>query len=217
MIVAEDAGRVAVGKRDLNGVVANRRCRLGARLRLKHRQRGGGSGSSGGDSALSYPLIIAGGAGTLFAEIREIVMTCVTVRPGNVDAGPAGYVNFYGGWFFAGIDWNGHDWSKVESQQFTVESRAKVWGHCINPTLNIKKPVKRGAGTAVPCPYNCGCLFRELAVAAVARGDRIAMLARLRMPEKTTDALIQLRADDVLELARLVVQFGVFDGERILK
>ena len=37
------------------------------------------------------------------------------------------------------------------------------------------------------------------------------------MPEKTTDALIQLRADDVLKLARLVVQFGVFDGERILE
>jgi len=60
-------------------------------------------------------------------------------------------------------------------------------------------------------------LFRELAVAAVARGDRIAMRARLWMSEKTTDALIQLRADDVLELASLVVQFGVFDGESILK
>src|SRR5882757_7079697 len=115
MIVAEDAGGVAVGKRDLNGVVANRGRRLRARLRLKHRQRGGGSGSSAGDSALSYPLIIAGGAGTLFAKIREIVVTCVTVRPGDVDAGPAGYVNFYAGWLFAGVDWNGHDWLKVDS------------------------------------------------------------------------------------------------------
>ena len=159
MIVAEDAGRVAVGKRDLNGVVANRGRRLRARLRLKHRQRGGGSGSSAGDSALSYPLIIAGGAGTLFAKIREVVVTCVSVRPGDVNTGAAGYVNFYAGRFFAGIDGNGHDWLKVESQQFTVESRAKVWGHCINPTLNIKKPVKRGAGTAVPCPYNCGCSY----------------------------------------------------------
>ena len=126
MIVAEDAGRVAVGKRDLNGVVANRGRRLRARLRLKHRQRGGGSGSSAGYSALSYPLIIAGGAGTLFAKIREIVVTCVSVRPGDVNTGAAGYVNLYAGRFFAGIDWNGHDWSKVESQQFTVESPAKV-------------------------------------------------------------------------------------------
>src|SRR5712672_3994348 len=141
MIVAEDASRVAVGKRDLNGVVANRGRRLCARLRLEHRQRGGGSGSSAGDSALSYPLIIAGGAGTLFAEIREVVVTCVSVRPGDVNTGAAGYVNLYAGRFFAGIDWDGHDWLKVESQQFTVESRAKPVP-CINPTLNIKKPVK---------------------------------------------------------------------------
>jgi hypothetical protein len=37
------------------------------------------------------------------------------------------------------------------------------------------------------------------------------------MPQKATDALVQLRADDVLELASLVVQFGVFDSESILK
>ncbi len=37
MIVAEDASRVAVGKRDLNGVVANRRGRLRTRFRLEHR------------------------------------------------------------------------------------------------------------------------------------------------------------------------------------
>ena len=125
VIVAEDAGRVAVGKRDLNGVVANRGRRLRARLRLKHRQRGGRSGSSAGDGALSYPLIIAGGAGTLVAKICEIVVTRVAVRPGNVDAGPAGYVNLYTGRSFAGIDWNGHDRLKVDSQQFTVESPAK--------------------------------------------------------------------------------------------
>jgi len=64
--------------------------------------------SSARDSALSYPLIIAGGAGTLFAEICEIVVTCVSVRPGDVNTGAAGYVNFYAGRFFAGIDWNGH-------------------------------------------------------------------------------------------------------------
>ena len=101
VIVAEDAGCVAVSKGDLNGVIADCGSRLRAGLRFKHRQRGGGSGSSAGESALSYPLIIAGGAGTLFAKIREIVVTCVTVRPGNVDAGPAGYVNFYAGRLFS--------------------------------------------------------------------------------------------------------------------
>src|SRR6266403_1518988 len=152
MIVAEDAGRVAVGKRDLNGVVANRRCRLGARLRLKHRQRGGGSGSSGGDSALSYPLIIAGGAGTLFAEIREVVVTCVSVRPGDVNTGTAGYVNFYAGRVFAGIDWDGHDWLRVESQQFTVESRAKAPRRCINPTLKDEEAGEARHGHGCPVP-----------------------------------------------------------------
>jgi hypothetical protein len=34
-------------------------------------------------------------------------------------------VNLYIGRFFAGIDWNGHDWLKVDSQQFTVESLRK--------------------------------------------------------------------------------------------
>ena len=219
MIVAEDAGRVAVSKRDLNGVVANRGRRLRARLRLKHRQRGGGSGSRAADSALSYPLIIAGGAGTLFAEIREIVVTCVTVRPSDVNTGAAGYVNLYAGRFFAGIDWDGHDWLKIDSQQFIVEQApAKVRRRCINPTRKDEEAgeARRGHGCPVPLRLRLQ-LFRELAVAAVARGDRIAMRARLWMPEKTTDALIQLRADDVLELARLVVQFGVFDGERILK
>jgi hypothetical protein len=108
MIVAEDAGRMAIGKRDLNGVVAHRRRRLCARRGLEHWQCGGGSGARASESALSYPLIIAGGAGTLFAKVREIVVTCVTVRPGDVNTGAAGYVNLYGGRLFAGIDWNGH-------------------------------------------------------------------------------------------------------------
>ena len=43
------------------------------------------------------------------------------------------------------------------------------------------------------------------------------MRARLRMAEEVADALIQFWANNVLELASLVVQFGVFDGERILE
>ena len=145
-------------------------------------------------------------------------MTCVTVRPGNVDAGAAGDVNFYAGWLFAGIDWNGHDWLKVDSQQFIVEFTAKVPHRCINPTLKDEEAdeARRGHGCPVPLRLRMQ-LFRELAVAAVAWGDRIAMRTRLWMPEKATDTLIQFRADDVLELASLVVQFGVFDGESILE
>jgi hypothetical protein len=108
MVVAEDAGSVAVGKCDLNGVVANRRGRLRAELRLKHRERGGGSGAHARASALSYPFIIARGARALVAKVREIVVTRVTVRPGNVDPGAAGDVNFYAGRLFSRIDWQGH-------------------------------------------------------------------------------------------------------------
>jgi hypothetical protein len=37
------------------------------------------------------------------------------------------------------------------------------------------------------------------------------------MAEKAADALVEFRADDVLELAGLVVYFGIFDGKRILE
>ncbi len=40
MVVAVDAGGVAISKADLNGVVAHLRSGLGARLGLEHRQRG---------------------------------------------------------------------------------------------------------------------------------------------------------------------------------
>src|ERR1700674_3420265 len=56
-----------------------------------------------------------------------------------------------------------------------------------------------------------------LAVAAIARGDGVAMRTRFRMAEKAADALVELRTDDVLELASLVASLGVFDRERVLE
>jgi len=41
--------------------------------------------------------------------------------------------------------------------------------------------------------------------------------ARFRMAEEGTDALIELRADDVFEAARLRVGLGVVDGESVFK
>src|ERR1700676_444393 len=58
--------------------------------------------------------------------------------------------------------------------------------------------------------------FRS-SIAAIARGNGIAVRARLRMAEKRANALIQLRADDVLELASLRMHFGFVDGEGVLE
>src|SRR5690349_3782836 len=60
-------------------------------------------------------------------------------------------------------------------------------------------------------------LFRGLAVAAIPWGDGIAVRAGFRMAEEAADALVELRADDVLELAGLVVDFGFFDGKCVFK
>src|SRR2546428_13318164 len=51
--------------------------------------------------------------------------------------------------------------------------------------------------------------------AAIARRNRIAVRARFRMPQKCADALVELRADDVLKLAGLVVGFGIFNREGV--
>ena len=53
MVVAVDAGGVAVGEGDLNGVIADSGSLLCARLGFEHRQRGGGSGARAGKSAFS--------------------------------------------------------------------------------------------------------------------------------------------------------------------
>src|SRR5580692_1234350 len=57
----------------------------------------------------------------------------------------------------------------------------------------------------------------RLSVAAIARGNRIAVRTGLGMAEECADALIELRADDVLEPAGLRVRFGVVDGESIFE
>src|SRR5438128_2625266 len=51
--------------------------------------------------------------------------------------------------------------------------------------------------------------------AAIARRNRIAVRASFRMPQKCADALVELRADDVLKLAGLVVGFGIFNREGV--
>src|SRR6266852_6986870 len=56
-----------------------------------------------------------------------------------------------------------------------------------------------------------------LAVAAVTRRNGIPMRAGLGVPEEGANALVQLRADDVFELARLRMRLGFVDGKSVLE
>jgi len=62
-----------------------------------------------------------------------------------------------------------------------------------------------------------GALFWEFAVAAIAWGDGIAVGAGFWMAEEGADALVELRADDVLEFTGLVMHFGFVDRKRVFE
>src|SRR5580693_8975473 len=108
MIVAVDAGRMAVGEADGNGVAAYLRGGLRTRLRLKHRQRGKrtASGRRGGERFFLAALVVACGAGTLFPQICEFVVARMAVGPCNVDASARLYMHLYVSGLFSRIKWN---------------------------------------------------------------------------------------------------------------
>src|SRR5450432_201900 len=110
MIVAEDAGVVAVIKTDLHGVIAYLGCGLSPNLGFEHRQRGRRNRRRlrAGVMMFLAALFVAGGTGAFVAEIGKIVMTAVIVGPGDVHAGARGNVNFDGERFFAMVDRDGH-------------------------------------------------------------------------------------------------------------
>src|SRR5437899_2751380 len=56
-----------------------------------------------------------------------------------------------------------------------------------------------------------------LAIAAVARRNGISVRAGFRVSEKRANALVQLRADDVLKLAGLRMRLGIIDGKSVFK
>jgi hypothetical protein len=108
MVVAVDASGVAIGKGDLDGVIADRGSCFGAGLGLEHRQCGGGSWACGREGMFFLAFVVAGGARALIAEVGEIEVAGVAVGPGNVHAGTRGDVDFYGGGFTARVDGDGH-------------------------------------------------------------------------------------------------------------
>ena len=60
-------------------------------------------------------------------------------------------------------------------------------------------------------------LFFGFVVAAIARGNGIAMGASSGMAEEAADALVQFGADDVFELASLTVRFVVVNAEGVFE
>jgi hypothetical protein len=119
VFVAVDAGGMAIGEGDLNGVIAHRGGLLGARLGFEHGQSGSGSEARGSKRALLFTLVVASRAGALLAEVGEVVVAGVAVGPGNVHAGAAGHVNLHVGRPCARVNGYGH----AKSLQLTVYSR----------------------------------------------------------------------------------------------
>jgi len=111
VLVAEDAGIVAVVEIDLNCVISDLRGGLGANFGFEHgqgRRRNGRDGFGGVVLLVLVALFVAGGAGTFLAEIGEIVMAGVMVGPSDVHTRSAGDVDFYVQGLFALIDWSWH-------------------------------------------------------------------------------------------------------------
>ena len=126
MVVGIDAGGVAVGERDLDGVVPYLGGGVSARFGLEHRQgqRRCESGRSFGERIFFVTLVVAGGAGTIFAEIDEIKMGGVAVGPCDVHARVGGHMYFYARGFATGMEWDGH-WEK-QSSAFSRQSNPNL-------------------------------------------------------------------------------------------
>jgi len=97
VLVGIDACWVAIRKWNLNGVLADRRRRLRAGLRLEHRQRGWRSKRGRRFSKRFFldAFVVAGSARTVLAQVGKIEMARVPIGPHNIDARATADVNFY--------------------------------------------------------------------------------------------------------------------------
>src|SRR5690349_23553416 len=110
MVVRVDARGVAVGKRDLNGVIPHLRGSFGTRLGLEHgqRRRRRHSLRERLESFFLSAFVVAGSAGALVAQVCEIVMAGVAVGPGDVHTGAARNVNFHASGLFSRVEGSWH-------------------------------------------------------------------------------------------------------------
>jgi hypothetical protein len=141
VVVAVDARRVAVGEVDLNSVAADGSGRPSARFRFEHRKRGRRSEPRCHrlELLLLAALIVAGGAGALFAQIDKIVVACVTVSPGDVHSSAGRYVNLDAGWLFSRVEGGRHDFGADSTLRFTVAAVARRNGISMWTGLRVPK------------------------------------------------------------------------------
>lgn len=110
---AVDAGGVAVGEINADGVIADSVRRRGFRLGLEHGEFGAQAGRRAGGSAerrrrFFLARVVARGAGAIFAQISEIIVARVTVGPDDIHARAGGDVDLHGSGIFARVERQRH-------------------------------------------------------------------------------------------------------------
>jgi hypothetical protein len=94
VVEGEDAGGMAVGEINLDGIVANSLRRPRAGLGLIHRQHTRSDWTRR--------------ARTFFPQIHKVVVARMSIAPCNIHTFAGGNVNFYAGGLFARVDWRWH-------------------------------------------------------------------------------------------------------------
>ena len=120
MVVAVDTGGMAIGKGELNGVVAYRVGGFRGGLRLEHGEGGGGGWGGCGEGAFPFALVVTSSARAFVAKIGKVVVAGVAVRPSDIYAFARGHVDFHASRLFALVDGSGHG----EGRQWTVYRRS---------------------------------------------------------------------------------------------
>jgi len=121
MLETVDAGRVAIGKFDLDGVAADGGGALSGDAGLEHGQQRGGSDGRAGRShvRLFLTLVIAESAGAVVAQVGKVVAAGVTVGPGDFHALARGDAYFYIRGLLARILRYGHSLILTDLPNFT--------------------------------------------------------------------------------------------------
>jgi hypothetical protein len=120
MVVAVDTGGMAVGKGELDGVVAYRVGGFRGGLRLEHGEGGGGGWAGCGEGDFLFAFVVASSARALVAKVGKVVVAGVAVRPSDIYAFARGDVDFHASGLFALVDGSGHG----EGRQCTVYRRS---------------------------------------------------------------------------------------------